>query len=57
MFILYFIKFSQLEFVLQVHINFFMQNYYFFGSVLYLYFLISEKKDGKKMTEDSKRKK
>lgn len=57
MFILYFIKFSQLEFVLQVHINFFMQNFCFFRSVLYLYFLISEKIDGKKMTKDSKRKK
>ena len=53
MFILYFIKFSQLEFVMQVHINFFMQNFCFFGSVLYLCFLISEKK----MTKDSKRKK
>jgi hypothetical protein len=39
MFILYFIKFSQLEFVLQVHINFFMLVlFYSFCSNLFIFF-------------------
>ena len=45
MFILYFIKSSQLEFVLQVHINFFLFWFCFIRFVvIYLYFLILKKR-------------
>jgi len=44
MFMLYFIKFSQLEFVLQVHINFFLCWFCFIRFVvIYLYLLLQRK--------------
>jgi hypothetical protein len=58
MFILYFIKFSQLEFVLQVHINFFMLVlFYSFCSNLFIFFNLKKWWEKIKITKDSKRKK